>query len=366
MDFVLVEDQFSQLQKKLGNVPWTVLEEFILTNSHIWRTIRGHAFETYFDKVIHDAGYEIKPGKGDDIVDRVLLNKTLQLKTPYTNGTKSGVKIAYMLHKTHGLEKRPFNLYKSKDFADFLLGYHPNGIIICPKDEIPLQKDYPSRKWGEYIADPAIFAWDCEWLNNYNLLGLDSRKIQNLSFNKDNKKFPEIGKLTKLSDKDIVGMILKPENFRVLEMNLLGSIREWHFEQIAKKNNIVLDPPSGSDEIKIDFWSNGKRIQVKGRTKSICSEDKIGVEVKGSHGRIPQRLYKKNSFDYLVVVLDPNVIPEKYYPKGIDPSKFNCVVIPTKDLPIHPRSSEWGDDYLKDIYKFKMTAYPINDLSLLK
>ena len=64
---------------------------------------------------------------------------------------------------------------------------------------------------------------------------------------------------------------------------------------IAKKNNIVLDPPSGSDEIKIDFWSNGKRIQVKGRTKSICSEDKIGVEVKGSHGRIPQRLYKKNS-----------------------------------------------------------------------
>ena len=185
-----------------------------------------------------------------------------------------------------------------------MVGFHPEGVIICPREKIPLQGDY-NRAWPEYLAYSAVFAWNSEWLNRYDLLGIDSKKIQYKSHNKDNKLFKKIGKLTKLSDCDIIDTIMKPENFRMLEQNLLGSIRQWHFEQIAKKNHIQLREGVGPKEIKIDFVSsNGKTIQVKGRTKSISDEENICVEVKGSHGRIPQRLYKKGAFDFLVVVID--------------------------------------------------------------
>lgn len=358
--------QARELFDKLGKVPWDVLEEFILSNAHIFRPIKGHCFETWFDKIILNLGIEITPGEGDDIVDRTLLEQTLQLKTPYANGTKDGEKVAYMLHKTHGLEKRPSNLYRAEDFADFLVGYHPDGVIICPRDSIPLQSDYPGRQWGEYLADPAIFMWNTEWLNRYDLLGLDPDKIEHLIFNEKNTKFPRIGEITKLSDEDIISTILKPSNFRILEQNLLGSIREWHFLNIARNNNINLRQGEGTDEIKVDYvLDDGRRIQVKGRTKSLCKDDTIGIEVKGSHGRIPQRLYRIDSFDFLVVVLDPLVVPEKYYPTGIISSEFNCAVIPAADLPIHPRSIEWGQEYFKDIFKFKISDYPINNLDLL-
>lgn len=308
----------------------------------------------------------MQSGQGDDIADRILFGKTLQLKTPYTNGTVEGKKISFILHKTHGLEKRPNNLYRREDFADFLIGHHTNGVIICPRNDIPQQKDYPNREWGEYLADPVVFEWNSKWLNRYELIGLDPKKIKHIDFSTDNIKFPRIGKITKLSDEDIVDTILRPSNFRILEQNLLGSIREWHFEQLAKANNIKFRNASGQNEIKLDHvLDNGKRIQVKGRTKSLCKNDTVGVEVKGSHNRIPQRLYKKRSFDYLVVVLDPFVVDEGYYPKTADPSKFNCVVISSSDLPLHPRSKEWGEDYYKDIFKFKITDYPINDLKLL-
>lgn len=360
-------DNAEILYNKLGKVPWPLLEKFILENSHIWRPIKGHCFETWFDRIVNDIGLQIKSGSGDDIVDRILQGKTLQLKTPYANGTRTGKQVSYILHKTHGVEKRPYNLYKPEDFADYLVGYHPDGVIICPRKDIPLQKDYPGRDWGDYLADPAVFDWNSKWLNRYDLLGIDPKKITYSDYSQNNTKFPQIGKITKLSDDDVIETILKPSNFRILEQNLLGSIREWHFENIAKKQNIKLRPASGSDEIKIDHvLNNGKTIQVKGRTKSLCTSDTVGVEVKGSHGRIPQRLYKEGSFDFLVVVLDPFLIPKKFESKDVDISEFNCVVIPAGDLPIHPRSSEWEKNYYKDIFKFKFDDYPINDLSLLK
>ena len=50
--------------------------------------------------MIHDTGLEIQSKGGDDVVDRILNGKTLQLKTPYANGTIDKKKIAYILHKT--------------------------------------------------------------------------------------------------------------------------------------------------------------------------------------------------------------------------------------------------------------------------
>ena len=299
------EDITKKFHDYVGNIPWGILENFILKNSHIWRPIRGHCFETWFDRLMAKLHHKIKSVGGDDAVDRILDGKTLQLKTPYFNGTKHGVKVAFALHKTHGMEKRPHNLYKEENFADFLIGQHPDGsIIICPKEEIPKNRDYPGRDWSEYLADPVIFDWNTKWKNRFDLLGIDLKEIPDITNEKENKLFPKIGKEVNLSDFDIIKTIMQPENFRVLEQNLKGSIRELHFESACKKRGIVLFdvPPERKtrEKIKIDFIDgNNKKIQVKGRTKSLCKGKIIGVEVKGSHGRIPQRLYKKSDFDFL-------------------------------------------------------------------
>ena len=67
----------------------------------------------------------------------------------------------------------------------------------------------------------------------------------------------------------------------------------------------------------------------------------------------------------VVVVLDFFTIPRQFLPKGLDGNKFNCVVIPEWDLPIHPKSMECGSEY-KDIFCFKLGEYEINQLNLLK
>jgi len=360
---------FDRLQKKVGYVEWDALEEFILRNQHIWRPIRGHCFETWFDKLISLQGVKIESVGGDDTTDRILNGLKLQLKTPYKNGTIEGKQVAFAMHKTHGLEKRPHNLYKPKDFADFLVGLHPSGgVIICPNSKIPMDKKYPA-----YLSDPTYLPWKTQWFNRFDLLGLNLKEIPKFSDWKKNKFFPIIGKYTQLTDIEIIKTILKPENFRVLEQNLVGAIRELHFFAATKKEGINLKEPDktakGRGRIKVDFILPDKRtIQVKGRTKSLCKGNIIGVEVKGSHGRIPQRLYRKGDFDILVVVLDPGSIHLEFAKSNekINKTGYNFVVVDTANLKIHERSKEWGSEYLKDIFYFDLSDYPINDFSLLK
>jgi hypothetical protein len=45
---------------------------------------------------------------------------------------------------------------------------------------------------------------------------------------------------TKLADSEILDTILAPENFRVLEQNMRGTIREWYFEKYARENGLEL------------------------------------------------------------------------------------------------------------------------------
>lgn len=360
------------LHEKVGYIPWDILEEFILNRQHILRPIVGHCFETWFDILMRINGHKIESVGGDDVVDQILEGKTLQLKTIYKNGSREGERVAYSLHKTHGIEKRPYNLYKPEDFADFLIGLHPNWkIIICPRERIPLNRDYPRRGWGEYLADPVYFDWNTEWINRFDFLKVKIQKYP--AYNpKLNKIFPRLGEITRLSDIDIVKTLLKPENFRVLNQNIQGTIREWHFYEYAKKQGIQLYEPDSNSEsrirIKVDFvLPDGRLIQVKGRTKSLCRGDIIGVEVKGSHGRIPQRLYKREDFHLLVVVIDPgSILKEFAKAHGVDPDKYNYYVIPVEDLRSHERSEEWGEEYLKDIFRFRLSDYKINDFSLLR
>ena len=123
------------------------------------------------------------------------------------------------------------------------------------------------------------------------------------------------------------------------------------------------------DKYKIDFITQtNKKIQLKGVTKSITKLPLVGVEVKGSHGRIPQRLYRVGDFDYLVVALDPYIskqIRDLTKNSNIAPD-YNFIVIPADAIPLHERSAEWHRSYYKDIFKFDIRKVKFNDFSLLK
>ncbi len=360
-----VPDMCAELNRKFGGIPWNVMEFFMLTNSHIWRPVKGYCFETWFEKVMIGAGKKIEYAGGDNMTDMYLHNDGkkigLQLKTPSANRTRANKTISYELHKTHGKERMPYNLYKRVDFPEFMIGLHPDGFFICKNKDLESHKKYP-----ECLKPSPVFDWN-EHLNKYEKLGLPNN-IRLPHFGWNNKEFPIIGHETKLSDYDILVTLNRKENFRLLEQNLAGSIREWHFRKIAMDHNTIMREAKGKKEIKIDFVSpNGKKIQVKGITKSIT--DKKGmpcVEVKGSHGRVPERLYRKKSFDFLVVVFDSFKIPKEYLPKDVNEENYNCVIIPEWYLPLHKRSKEWGAEYYKDIFCFEFDEYALNDFNLLK
>jgi hypothetical protein len=71
----------------------------------------------------------------------------LQLKTPAKAPTIENRFVGVALHKTHGLEKRPHNLYKrSSRTFDFLVLQHPiSGIFIIPYEEIEEHNSWPVR-----------------------------------------------------------------------------------------------------------------------------------------------------------------------------------------------------------------------------
>jgi hypothetical protein len=96
------------------NIDWEIMENVIQKDANILRPIKGVAFEEYFKKILRKRfpGIDIKDGKGDSDVDLYVNGFKLQLKTAAKGGTKNNKFVGVSLHKTHGLEKRPYNLYK--------------------------------------------------------------------------------------------------------------------------------------------------------------------------------------------------------------------------------------------------------------
>ena len=359
-----VPDMCFTLNEKFGNVPWNVIEFIILNNSSVWRPMRGHCFETWFVRLLEMVCIRADYAGGDSMTDLVMSvdgrEVALQLKTPSAALVKEGIQIGYDLHKTHGRERMPDNLYDVAAFPDFLVGQHPNGVLICSRDELPRHPAYPGK-----LKNTVVFRWD-EKTNDFESLGIRS-EVRFPDFSWNNKEFPIIGRHTKLSDYDILKTMMREENFRLLNQNLMGNIREWHFIQLALSENILLKKAEGGRDIKIDFTlTDGRTIQVKGATKRISKPDRPCIEVKGSHGRIPQRLYKKGSFSFLAVVLDPFEIPEEYLPTGMERKSFNCVIFPEDKLPLHMRSGEWDAPRYKDIFCFQFEDVDVGSLDLLK
>lgn len=370
---------------KLEDIRMTPAEfdAFCSSEPHVVRSLKGHCFEAWFDDLLTRAGYHCEEIGGDSLFDRRVNGKTLQLKTPYQRGTVDGVKVSYRMHKTHGPERFPDVLYRREDFADFLVGHRRgNDVLICPAANMPLKKEVQKKSpWPDYIADPTPFNWNCEWVNRYDLIGVDAKRIS-ADESGDSLFFPAIARAVGFNDVYIVKAILNPRNFRVWQQNIVGSVREFHFKKWLTGQGFRLQTPA---EARLDYRSRNKvdlicfrsgsiegaRIQVKGLTKSLCKGNIAGVETKNSHGRPPLRLYRRTDFDYLAVVVDPGVIPSLIATaKSVDQAAYNFVLVSARDLPLHPRSSMWasqfpGVEFLDDKYRFDLSRANFNDLSAL-
>jgi len=222
---------------------------------------------------------------------------------------------------------------------NFLIILHPErGVAIVPKNYIPESNTHP----GHY-ADPAIFKWDSDWLNRWDLLGFPSFRGTSLERRSapPQDKFPRIAELVHLTDREIVQMWLQPENFRALEMNLKGNLREPALAKWLKDFGIDSKLPDITYPKYDRITANGTRIQIKGLSKgpSNVARHILGVEVMGSHRQGADRMYSDSDFNYLGIVIDP-----PYIPKGmaLDRSSYHYCLVPMSALPLHFRNKQWG------------------------
>ena len=364
---------YNELFRRIGVVvPFKLIDEVIISEANIMRTVRGHAFELHIDEVARKHLHvKLTPGPGGDTdIDRILHAKNkeieIQIKTCAKASIVDNVRFGVSLHKTHGEERRPNNLYPVKwpcpycahegaAFPEFLVIQHPKkGILIVPKNKIPEHNVHR----GHY-ADPAYFDWNSQWMDRWDLLGFPAFKGKSLERRSIPKqtKFPKTCNMIYLTDDELVEMLLMPENFRILEMNLKGNLREPACEDWLATHGIKTHKPKGVAYPKYDrITANKSKIQIKGPSKGLCDTQRkmIGVEVMGSHGQGVSRVYSEQDFDYLGFVIDPQVIPS-----GVNLNKvyYHFCFIPTSDLPLHHKNREWGTtDKLYPNCKFYIEA----------
>ena len=126
---------------EISNLDWSIVDNVAVSDANILRPIKGVAFEEYFVKILKQAesNVTILEGAGDSDIDLTVNGHDLQLKTPVAQSTQRSIQIGIALHKTHGNERRPHNLYStSNPTFDFLVFPHPiSGICIVPFISIP-------------------------------------------------------------------------------------------------------------------------------------------------------------------------------------------------------------------------------------
>lgn len=321
------------------NVPWSVVDEVAVSDPNILRPIKGVCFEELFHIVTSKFMPNLKfsTGPGDSDVDVFLNDIRLQLKTHDKGSTVADRAVGVALHKTHGREERPYNLYDTRNPTfDFLVVLHPaDGILIVPYKEIP-----SNQTWRGYLADPAVFEWNSPWKNRWDLLGFPELKGKSL----ESRTPPATSSLPKLSDEtfledfQIIETLSKPEYFRAAVMGLKGNIKEfWLIDLLRKKGYSITDPTEAYAKYDFKVTNRSKitfKVQVKGTSKNMCNIDNetIGVEVMGTHGRFPHRGYKKSYFDFLAVVISECQIGNNY---PIEKGTPHFLFIPMSDLPLH-------------------------------
>lgn len=359
----LLKEKFENVIE-IKDIEWEVVDNVVKNDANILRPIKGVAFEEYLKKILlkYDSNIEINEGVGDSDVDLIVNKFNLQLKTIATGYTRENVKVAVSLHKTHGDETVPNNLYsiKNKTF-DFLCVLHPeSGILIIPFEEIPIH-----NKWTEHLSDPAYFKWDSKWLNRWDLLNIniDTNKTLDLREVPKSSELPFLSSQTFLEDFEIIEMLCKPEYFRAAVMGLKGNIKEEWFKNILiKKGFTVINPTSAYSKFDLILKTKlGKefRIQVKGTSKGMCSVEKkqIGFEIMGTHGQFPKRGYKKSSIDFVAIIISEEQLDKEFNLKDL-----NFIIIPVEDLPTHFLIGEGIPELEKGFRNEKWNLEEFNDV----
>lgn len=368
MDNELIERFYERLGVR---VDFDLIEEVVMSDANILRPVIGHAFEYLVeDIVLNKLGGKVIDAGGDYDVDLIVVDKNeiqheTQIKTLKNSDTKPNKSFAVSLHKTHGLEHRPNSLYPTTwpcpickhsggNFPDFLIAPHPQGgIMIIPKHSIP-----ESKTFSGHFADPAVFDWNSPWLNRWDLLGFPEFKGCNL----ERTSVPEqpilnkICQRVKLTYEELLNLWLKPSNFRMIDMNLKGNLREPALRDFLEKNGLKTTPPTGSYP-KYDLCCEDVKIQIKGPSshKTNPKENLLGVEVMGSHGKGEKRRYTTSDFDYLGIAIEPQCLNANL---PLDHESYHFVFIPIEDLPLHYRNGfEWASaNRLYDVANFKVVV----------
>jgi hypothetical protein len=344
-----------------------VFDEIITNYSPVFRTIKGHVFETYFDYLMKLNGVDVVEKGGDDAIDREVNGRSLQLKTPTESGS-SGNFVQYKTHKTHGAksEKESLSYYHTvEEFADYLvglIGYDPLRIIIISKSEIPIHK-----KGAEYILSPFTVNWKSHpGLNEFQRLGFKGTlKIPVFTPNQFHLLPLCSGKLV-LPSSYIMDTILNKNNFRIWDMSIRGFAREVVFHNYFKDLSVKLLPPTSvraergdKADHAVQIGKAYKFIQMKGVSTNNCQLSKrnpiIAVETQLTRGRVndhptQSRLYLRSDFDYLVIGVDPPIVELCHNSAGLQPRfDWEFYVVPVSKLACH----HIYQNRLKSLQKFE-------------
>ena len=355
------------------------LDEIIANSPEVSRTVKGHAFEIVFDKIMKKNGIECKDVGGDSDIDRSINGYSLQLKTPFVNGCSEDV-VSYKTHKTHGAksERESMDYYhRVSTFADYLVGlvrYDPFEVVIIPKEELP-------RVEGEddFIQSPMFISLkDRNYINQYERLKIYGKVFasKELVVPSENEILPLSSELMKIKSDYILEAVFKTENFRIWDMNMRGFIREKSLHNLFESSGINVYPttvtglerPEKSDIVLKNTKGNYVRFQVKGLTLSGCvfngTKSVLDCETQLSRGRVndhptQSRLYKKTDFDYLIIAMDPPYT-NRFYKELYNTEKYmwTYYCIPTEALSKHHqyanRISSHQHIAFKDILKYKI------------
>ena len=300
------------------------LDDLIANNSPVLRTVRGHAFEYYFDELLARSGIPSTTEGGDSDVDRIVNGYTLQLKTPNKAGTRDS-QVQFKTHKTHGAksEAESIDYYSSLDqFPDFLIGlvsYDPLRILVLHKDELPTLAVDPKK-----IQSPFNIDWSISpALNAFDRLEIGSINLAKFVENESDNLLPKTAAACGVTTRTIALTIFDQANFRIWDMSIRGFAREFNMrlelaaaEVEAVSPTPTMRPRYDKADLVIKLNGNSKFVQMKGISTNNCnfnlSDPLIACETQLTRGRVndhptQSRLYLHSDFDALVLALDPAI-----------------------------------------------------------
>lgn len=353
-------------------------DRMISENSPVYRTVKGHAFESFFDALLGVNGVEVTEVGGDDAVDRIVNSKSLQLKT-YTEAGTKGTVVQYKTHKTHGAKSGQESMdyyHRADHFADYLVGlvsYDPLRIVVLENKELPRHPLSP-----DHILSPFSIDWSRHpSLNAFSRIGVNLSNTRPAKPVVGQEVLPFTSKKLGISSDVILNTILNDANFRIWDMSIRGFAREVIFQEMVSSNGIKMYKPSelrtnradkADHAIKMSGLS--KFIQMKGISTNNCELSKkdpiIATETQLTRGRIndhptQSRLYLRCDFDYLVLGMDPPVVDMCRRSAGIGSGlEWEFYLIPTQNLEGHNEMQ----NRLKSLQKFSYSSiqhYKITD-----